>query len=354
MAVRKQGPFESPYGNSPRSRPSFLTAVVDGIDPDKRSLRVSYLGQESGPAEVAMWGDFGGCALPVPNTLVFIAIDDAGRGHAIGCRENGWPQRLENNQVPPIKSGEQVWQSKEFGQRMFFRQDGGLELMTNGEEGIEIKPTRRFRIQRSPLFEVLSGAVRMSLGVVRRATGISLTLDEDNVIPTVPGGPPHREFCVDIGYLPQPPPASPLQRAFRFIGGTGVIDDNGAPELGSFAKLPLRFVLEVLAPGVSSVLPLSAIQVDAVGNFSLSSAAVTQFESAIMTRIMAPVVQIKAGAILLGSYPLDVAMMAYRFLLFFSQHIHLAAQAPAGILPTTPPVVPIPGPFVAAERVFIQ
>lgn len=353
MSPRKKGPFEAPFHNSPRSRPTCLTAVVDGVNPD-RSLRVSYLGQESGPSQIAIWGDFGNCALPVTNTLTLVVIDDAGRGHAIGFREAGWPNREGTGQVPPVKIGEMIWQSKETGQRLNFRQDGGLELMTAGEEGIEIRPTRRFRIQRTPLFEVFAGAVRMSLGVVRRATGISVTLDEDNVIPTIPGGPPHREFCVDIGYVPQPPPSSPLLRAFRLIGGTGVIDDNGVPELGTFAKLPLRFVLEVLAPGVASVLPLSVIQVDEVGNFSLSTSAVMQLESAIMTRILAPVVQIKAGAILLGSVPLDFAMLAYRFLLFFAQHIHLAPQAPAGILPTTPPVVPIPGPFVASGTVALQ
>lgn len=347
---RKRGAFEAPFHGYPRERPSTAIGIIDGVNPDDRTVDVSYLGMSGGAERVDIWADDGGFSLPKPGTMVMLVFDDRLRPHVMGYREIGWKNRMGTGQVPPISHGEKVYQSKEFGQRMYFRSDGVLEIMAAGEEGIEIKPTRRLRAYSSQLVELFANTSRMALGVVRRATGLAPTLDEDTVIPDpTQGGQPHREFNVDVAFAPGPPPLSATGRAFRIVGGTGVIDDMGKPEISS-SGFPLRFVLEILANAGGGSVPLSSFTMDAGGNINISAQLEAQI-NAVLVSITAARVEVKAANIVLGLLPQDVALFANRFLTLYAMHFHPAPQAPAGVLPTGTPIPPIPSPLVTSQIV---
>lgn len=350
---RSRSSYEAPFHGNPKDASRIRVARVDGVDPTNRTVAVSWRGRNSGPpVDVPIWSDTGSYDLPKPGELTLIVFDDAARPFAVAFRDDAYFDRRETKGfLPPNNHGEKLLYSKEFGQRLWFKDDGNLELAVSTDEGIEIQPTRRLRAKHDQLVELIVGATRFALGVVRRAMGVAPTLDQDVVI-SDPGGSPHREFCVDVQYQVTSDPPSTVQRAFRMIGGTGVFDDQGRPILSD--GVPLRFLLEVLPTVGGGAIKLASFTVDMKGSVSITSAFQLFVQANQKVNVTAPMVELWANQIFLGMVPRDVALLGQAFLLAYSTHIHIAPQLPAGSLPTSVPLPPIPSAAVLSTTVHLQ
>lgn len=356
FAGRKKTPYEKPGGGFPRPGGERTTRIfrgeVTGVFPDERTVECSWSGRRGSPERIPLFSDVGDYSLPKPGDIVLIVVDSADQPYVIAFRDLSYPDRVKTGQLPPVTHGERMWFSKEFRQRLYFREDGSLQLFSPGDEGFEVLPTRRVRVRAPQLFETLSNAGKLLYGVVRRPTGLSPTTDEDEVItnpPKVPGATPHKEFYVDVNYEVMPPPLASGGKAGRFVFGTGVIDDSGVPRFSTLGA-PLRAALEIMNLGG---IPLASFQIDAAGNVMLNANAIAQFKSMLQI-VVAPVTWVRSQSILLGTAPNDVALLSMRFLAFYNLHQHLVPQLPAGTTLSTPPLPRIPEPMVTSRTVFVQ
>lgn len=329
---RKKTRHEYPHRGSARpDLPLCELAVVKGVNSVDRTLSLDYLNRSGGEPAAPVWADTGDYSLPAVNDQVFVFIDRATRPQVLGMRDYNFSDKVAANQLPTVLAGEKCIYNSATGARLHFRANGDVLLLTEREEGLEIKPGERVKLKAPALMEVIGSAGKIAFGDVRRRQkGMLPTVptSDDAVINPSTGVLPHREFTVEVKAQVLPGPITGLQRAARFSMGTGVIDNDGQWEqLKSFGT-NLRAILEITA---LTGTPLSSIQMDEVGNIEIFSTLMARIRSN-LAEVIASEITLKASQITLGRFRRYSALLSELFLIMYNTHTH---STPLG--PTSPP-----------------
>lgn len=319
-------------------------AVVRGVNSSDRTVAVDYLNRSGGEPAVPVWSDPGSYSLPAVNDQVLVLIDRATRPHVLGMRDYNFSDKVVANTLPTVLAGEKALYHPTTGARLHFRANGDVLLLTEREEGLEIKPGERVKMKAPALMEIIGSAGKLAFGDVRRRQKGLLPIvpaSDDTVINPTSGVLPHREFTVEVKAQVMPGPVTGLQRAARFSMGTGVIDNDGQWEqLKSFGT-NLRAILEITA---LTGTPLSSIQMDEVGNIEIFSTLVARIRSN-LAEVIASEITLKASQITLGRFRRYSALLSELFLIMYNTHTH---STPLG--PTSPPQ-PIATPAAVTSKI---
>jgi len=360
--ARTETAYEKPFGGFPKMKaasPGDLRVVeratVRGVDTKTRTVRVEWNNHLGTGTDLKIWSDVGNYSLPESGDVVICVIDGAKQPMVIGFCELNFDERLDGFQIPEALHGERLWTAKRFGQRLHFRNDGSVQLLTNRDEGFEVIPTQRVRALAPDLWEVMSNAGRMMLGVVRRypKTGIPLIPAPDEPVTNILNpGFNHNEFTINVPFIPVPPPGTEVSRAARISLGTGVIDDRGVIEASKSLGDTLRGVLEIF-PLVGGLSPIAYVHMTETGQMELGAKVLVRVIATNAELIGTAIASVKAPLVEIGANPSESPILGNAFLAAYNSHTHIVPQAPAGVLPSSTPVTPAP-PTVLSQTIKIS